>query len=509
MPAIRIPAGIVRGESRAMVSGRWYDGSLIRWHEGNLRPVGGWERISPSPLGSVPRAGYTWTDNDFHRHTAVLCDGKVWRMRDGNWVDITPPDFQDAASTGARGFGSGDFGQKNFGRDGEARGGSSLTVDPPVAFCLDNWGEELLFGHTADGRIWVWKPSDAAAAPIVAPNAPKLVQAFLSTEEHHLMTFGGDGVPNRVAWSDQGNREGWNYANVTGQAGFNDLDAAGKILAAKKIPGAVLIFTQTSVWLCQYIGSPYFYGFTKLAENVAPISPQAVAVAAGKAYWMGKRTFHKFEGGVVQPLPCTLDLDPSEHLDFNLAARRVCSGTNGVYPEIWWFYPSRGQNVPKPENDRYVIFNFVDGWWADGALDRTFFYPDLIEGYPMAGAPDGMVYQHEIGSLAAGASREGLVWAEASNLSFDDGDSNWTVTQTMVDGRPGAGAAAKAVRFDFSGVTVRGGEYRQLGSWTPRPNGYMDTRFTARDFAFRVVGLADVPWSVGALNFTAVQRGKR
>lgn len=509
MPTVRIPAGIVRGESRAMVPGRWYAGSLIRWHEGNLRPVGGWERISPAPLGSVPRAGFTWTDNNFNRHIAVLCDGRMWRSRDGAWADITPPGLANAGMSGARGFGSGNFGLKDYGQDDEERGNSAVTADPPVAFCLDNWGEELLFGHSADGRIFVWKPSAPDAVPEVAPNAPKLVQCFLSTEEHHLMTFGGDGVPNRVAWSDQGNRQGWNYADVTGQAGFSDLDAAGKILSAKKIPGGILIFTQTSVWLGQYIGSPYFYGFTKIAESVAPISPQAVVVAAGKAYWMGKRTFHKYEGGVVQPLPCTLDLDPSEHLDFARAPRRVCGGFNAIYPEIWWFYPSAGQNAGNPENDRYVIYNFADGWWSDGYLARTFFAPDLIEGYPMAGAPSGMVYQHERGSLAEGNTREGMVWAETSSIGFDDAENNWTVTQAQVDGRPGAGADASAVRFDFAGVTVRGTNHRPLGSWSPRPTGYLNARFTARDFSYRVVGLKDVAWSVGAVNFTAVQRGRR
>jgi hypothetical protein len=507
MPAVRIPPGIARGESRAMIPGRYYAGSLIRWHEGNLKPVGGWERISPAALGSVPRAGLTWTDTNFRRHMAVLCDGKVWRTQDGKWFDLTPPDYKDASLSGARGFGSGNFGLADFGSDKEQRGATTLTRDLPATFTLDTWGEELLFGSSADGRVFVWKPSDPTAAPFVAPNVPILAQAFLTTEERHLMCFGGDGYPNRVAWSDAGNRERWNYANVTGQAGFNDLEGAGQILTAKKIPGGILIFTQTSVWLCQYIGAPYFYGFTKLAENVAPVSPQAIVIAAGKAYWMAQKTFHKYEGGIVQPLPCTLDLDPSEEMDELRAPRRVCAGFNGVYPECWWFYPSKGQNVENPENDRYVIFNFVDGWWSEGALARSFYVADLIEGYPMAGAPSGMVYQHERGYLAEGQTREGLVYAEVSSVGFDDGENNWSVTHAQVDGRPGI--EPEAVRFDFSGVTVRGAPYRALGSWSPRPTGYMNTRFTARDFSYRVVGLKDVAWSVGAVHFTAVLRGKR
>jgi hypothetical protein len=511
MPSVRIPPGVMRGESRAMVPGRFYAVSLVRWHEGNLKPVGGWERIIEFALPSVPRQGLTWTDNDFRRNFAILCDGHVYRALKSDWKNITPPDWKNAESVQqARGYGSGNYGLADFGNDDEARGYSArLRTAFPVAHTLDNWGEELLFGSSADGRIFVWQPDKPDVPPFVAPNAPKLVQCFLATQEHHLMTFGAAGFPNRVAWSDQGNREGWDYTRVTGQAGFYDLEAAGQILTARKVPGGILVFTQTSVWLGQYVGAPYYYGFTKLAEHVAPVSPQAVAVAAGKAYWMAQRSFHKFEGGVVQPVPCSLDLDPSEEMDIVNAPRRVCAGFNGLYPEIWWFYPSKGQNVESPENDRYCIYNFVDGWWADGFLKRSFYNADLIEGFPMAGASNGFVYQHENGYLAEGQSREGTVWAEVSSVGFDDGDNNWTVTQAQVDGRRKDGVDAGAVRFDFSGVNARGAPFKPLGSWKPSASGYMDARFTARDFSYRVVGIKDVPWSIGAVNFTAHKRAGR
>jgi hypothetical protein len=512
MPTVRIPPGVARGESRAMVPGRFYATSLVRWHEGNLKPVGGWDRISAQPFPSVPRAALTWTDNAFRRHMAVLCDGHVFRALNSDWTNITPADLKNAESVNqsSRGYGAGSYGLADYGQDDEPRGTSYLNrLSFPVFHGLDNWGEELLFGSSADGRIFVWKPSAPEAVPVVAANTPKLMQAFLSTEEHHLMVFGGDGFPNRVAWSDQGNREGWDYTRVTGQAGFQDLEGAGQILSARRIPGGILVFTQTSVWLGQYIGAPYYYGFKKVAESVAPVSPQAIAVAAGKAYWMGAKGFHKYEGGVVQPLPCSLDLDPSEGMDTNNAPRRVCAGFNGVYPEIWFFYPSAGQNVETPENDRYCVYNFVDGWWADGSLARSCISTDLIEGFPLLGAPNGNVYQHEIGYLAEGQPREGLVWAEVSSVGFDDGEHNWTVTQAQVDGRRAGGADAQAVRFDFSGVTARGGPWASLGSWKPNATGYMDARFTARDFSYRVVGLKDVPWSIGAVQFTAKIRGGR
>lgn len=508
MPTVRIPPGVVRGESRAMVPGRYFATNLVRWKDGNLTPVGGWDRITENAFPSVPRAALTWLDNANRKHFAVLCDRKVYRALNSIWYDITPPGMKDAndiAST--RGYGSGNYSLADYGQDDELRGGSNLRTVTPLSFTVEHWGQELLFGHSVDGQIFVWSPETPNTLPVPAPNVPEFAQAFICTEEHHLMVFGGDGFPNRVAWSDQGNRLGWDYTSVTGQAGFFDLEDAGLILSALKVPGGILVFTQTSVWMGQYIGAPYFYGFTRIAQHVAPVSPQAVAVAAGKAYWMGAKQFYKWEGGVVSPLPCTLDLDPSNSIDEYNAPRRVCAGFSALYPEIWWFYPSAGQNVWPPENDRYIIYNFLDGWWADGKLSRSFYTADLIEGAPMAGHTNGHIYQHERGNLGEGLTRVPDVWAEVSSLSFDDGESNWSVLQMQADGRQEA--PTPVVRFEFFGVHARGAPYKPLGAWNRTASGYVDARFTAKDFAMRVVGLQDVAWSVGAMNFKVKQRGSR
>jgi hypothetical protein len=452
-------------------------------------------------------------DANFNTLRAVLCDGHFYRVRDNVWVNDTPADFKSAATTGARGYGSGLYGLADYGQDDEDRGGSlSIMKGLPIAHTLDNWNDQILFGSSADGRVFVWDPATPAtpAAPCTATAGtfPTLVQTFLVTDEHHLMVFGGDGYPSRVAWSDQGNRQRWDYAAVTGQAGFNDLEGAGQIYSARKIPGGILIFTQTHVWLCTYIGAPYFYGFKKIAEHLAPVSPQAIVVAAGKAFWMTAKGFAQYVAGTVSPLPCTLDLDPAESMDVYMAPQRVCAGFNGVYNEAWWFYPSRGQNGV-PENDRYVIFNFADGWWSDGYQGRSFYTASPIEGKPFAGAPNRMIYQHENSWKNEGNPRWGEVWAEISSLSFDDGDSVYSVTHCQVDGRGlSEGRNKGAVKFYFSGATVRGEKYKPLWEGEPSSRGYLDARFSAKDFSLRLVGMQDTDWGVGAMNFTTVKRGK-
>lgn len=512
MPTVRIPPGVVRGESRAMVPGRWGGANLIRWRDGNMCPVGGWVRISPAPLLSIPRAGLVWMDANFKLRRAVLCDAHIYVVQpDGTWTNITPDDFVNAeAAAGARGYGSGNYGMALYGDDSDPRGGATrLTVGLPVAFTLDNWNTELLIGSSADGRIWTWNPNTPTDKAVLADGVPKLPQNFLVTEEHHLMVFGGDGFPNRVAWSDQGFRNQFDPTIATGQAGFIDLEGAGTIYAAKRIPNGILVFTQTSVWLGQYIGSPFFYGFTRVAEHLMPISPQAVVVAAGKAYWMTASGFAQFASGVVNPLPCTIDLAPFEDMDPDMAPRRVTAGFNGVHNEIWWFYPTVGQTVVSPENDRYVAYNFSEGWWTEGKLARSFFTASPIESFPYAGAPNKMVYQHEKGYLNEGSPRGADVYAEATSLSFDDGENVWTVTRAWADARNRYNADTGAVQFTFKGATERGKAFTPKGTWKVGASGSMDARFSAREFSVRVEGVKDVPWSAGAMKFDAIKRGTR
>ena len=72
MPFVHVapPPGMFRNGTRYQSAGRWYDGNLVRWHEGAMRPVGGWERFGD---GSVQRENLLarsyepqmspWTDN--------------------------------------------------------------------------------------------------------------------------------------------------------------------------------------------------------------------------------------------------------------------------------------------------------------------------------------------------------------------------------------------------------------------------------------------------------------
>ena len=70
MPLVEItpPPGFRNHGTDLESEGRWRDGSLVRWHEGSLRPVGGWAaRVSSAPYAAAPRGMVAWQDNILNR----------------------------------------------------------------------------------------------------------------------------------------------------------------------------------------------------------------------------------------------------------------------------------------------------------------------------------------------------------------------------------------------------------------------------------------------------------
>jgi len=59
---IEIPAGFFRNATQYQAKNRWYDGNLVRFSEGRLRPIGGWQRLADTQIrqkGAVYELGIT------------------------------------------------------------------------------------------------------------------------------------------------------------------------------------------------------------------------------------------------------------------------------------------------------------------------------------------------------------------------------------------------------------------------------------------------------------------
>ena len=79
-----------------------------------------------------------------------------------------------------------------------------------------------------------------------------------------------------VRWSDQQNAGVWN-PTATNQAGSYRLSQGSQIVSAIPAQQGILIFTDTTVYIMQYVGTPYVWGFQPMASNTSIMGPNAAA----------------------------------------------------------------------------------------------------------------------------------------------------------------------------------------------------------------------------------------
>jgi len=138
-----------------------------------------------------------------------------------------------------------------------------------------------------------------------------------------------------------------------------------------------LVFTDTAVYSMQYVGPPFVWSFNLMDQDVSIASQNSVVAVNNAVYWMGEDKFFMYDGR-VQTLPCSL----RQHVFSNLnrsQISQVISGINEPYSEVWWFYPGLGSQV----NSLYVAFNYQDGTWHYGSLNRTAYVQQTLRTYPM------------------------------------------------------------------------------------------------------------------------------
>ena len=88
---LQIPPGVYRNGTDFESSNRWRDSNLVRWNDGSLRPVGGWDTRKANASASVPRGLHAWVDNSGGSALALGSHNKLYYINASSTVsDITP-----------------------------------------------------------------------------------------------------------------------------------------------------------------------------------------------------------------------------------------------------------------------------------------------------------------------------------------------------------------------------------------------------------------------------------
>ena len=221
-----------------------------------------------------------------------------------------------------------------------------------------------------------------------------------------VTSFISQADPLLVRWSDQQAIQTW-LPTTTNQAGSYRLSQGSQIVSATPAQQGILIWTDTTVYIMQYLGAPYIWGFQPMASNASIIGPNASINVNNTVYWMGGNKFY-FYNGTVQTLPCAIRQYIFDNINLT-QGYQVYAGSNEAFNEVWWFYPSvtgrnangsLGTGTPSNPNtlcDSYVIYNYLDQTWAYGAMQRTSWLYSPLRSTPVATNYNGQLIYQENG----------------------------------------------------------------------------------------------------------------
>lgn len=492
MPLIEIkpPAGFMNHGTDLESEGRWRDGSLVRWHEGSLRPMRGWvDRVGSAIYAAPPRGMLAWESNSTRWIAAGTYNKLYATTGDGTTSDITPVGYtgglEDAAVN--TGYGGGFYG---LGFYGQARPDTG-NYSEATTWALDTWGQYLVACAPTDGKLYEWQLDVGTPAAVVA-NAPIDNLGLVVTENRFLFALGAGGDPRKIAWSDFEDNTTWAAAS-TNQAGDTILQSAGQIVAGMRVQGQMLIMTDQDAHRAIYVGAPFIFQFERVGSSCGLVARKAIADTPRGAMWMGQRGFFVYDGSSVSEIPCSVN--DYVFNDINTAQISKCwAVTNGQNGEIWWFYPSANSN----ECDRYVAYDYAEGHWLIGELTRSAGVDRGVFRTPIWGSSDGRIYNHETGFNYGGQD----VFAETGPFKIGTGDNLAVLTELIPDeNNLGDVTMTLKTRLYPTAAETANGPYSMTNPTSLRVQG--------RQIRMRLDGNTLSSWRAGKFRFEVKQGGKR
>jgi len=494
---LKIPPGFFRNGTEYESAGRWYDGNLVRWDNGRLKPWLGWRRVlsGGATLTGKTRGGIAWRGATGYRFAAFGTHLKLYIYEDGSYSDQTPVGLVTGRPDAVEGpgYGAGKYGAEKYGLQ---RILGAITLDATY-WSFDTFGPDLLAVPSSDGRIFYWSPT-GGILPAPLTNAPTGNAAVLATDEGHIMALGASNDRRLIKWCSQNAMTTWTPA-PTNSAGSRTLKTGGQIKAGRLFDGTPMVFTDTDLHRMEYQGPPLVYGNRRVGENCGLIGPNAVNGTHEALYWMGVGAFFTYDG-IARQLPC--DVQDYVFGSFNLDQRtKVFCGINSRYREVTWHYPSAGS----VENNRYVTYNYGLKIWYFGTLDRLVWLDRGVFQLPLAVDAAGVLWEHEVTFLADGATRSNI-FAQSGPAEINDGERVIYSNMMIPDAENPAN-----IRISFTGKTAPQGPSQTFGPYSMVPNseGFSPIRVAGRELSQRIEQIVDGDWSYGRTRIQAAGGGKR
>ena len=420
------------------------------------------------------------------------------------------------------GWGLNSWGDGTFGSAGDLGFSNQLRL-----WSLDNFGDDAIV-NPRNGGIFFWDKSDGLTTRAVnltaesgASDVPtKCLQVMTSDVDKHVIAFGANAIgssdidPLLVRFSDRESAVDWT-PTATNQAGGVQLSQGSTIIGALRTRQEILIWTDAGIVAMRFVGEPFIFSFTEVAEGPSLISPNAAATSNNRVYFMDRNGFYVYSGS-TERVPCTV-------LDYVLSdlnqdqAYKVFAASNDSVNEVMWFYPS-GTST---EIDKYVLYNYLEQTWSIGTTTdnfvRTAWDEATIYEYPIASSKNdsssntNYIYSHEIGHGDGNDSFTAYI--ESSDFDLEPDGESFTFISKLI---PDVEFRDQQSTSDTVTFTIKGRDYplqelSTLQTINVTPNStFENTRARSRQAALKISNSSsDYGWRLGDLRLQIRPDGRR
>jgi len=250
--------------------------------------------------------------------------------------------------------------------------------------------------------------------------APQQVMWMDVTPQQQIVAYGCEEEatdiwnPRCVRWCDIPSSLSVGFDDWTStpsnNAGEFVLTKAGSLVCSRYIGDDALIWTDSEIYIRQYLGEPdQTFRFLPLGMNCGICGPQAVAVLGQRAYWVG--TDFQFRTVGVGGEPIIIEGPVSDAFRASIAPsqqEKIYAGTISTHNEVIWFYPHDDDGT---ECSRYIALSMsaaTTGKWYQGGFARTAWVDAGPYQYPVGVGADKYTYIHERGNSDNGAALSGF-----------------------------------------------------------------------------------------------------
>ena len=405
------------------------------------------------------------------------------------------------------------------------RTSSQITLDARL-WSINNWGEDLIITQK-DGGTYEWDTSGGMTdnrATVIANAPTNSTLSLVSTETRHVVCMGTETTIGDIAtqdkmfirWSDQEDYNQWT-PNVTNSAGSQRIAGGSEIRCARPAKGTILVWTDTTMQSMSFIGPPFIFGFRQLGNDCGAVGLNSAMVIDDVAYWMSDGQFFRYAGS-VQEIPCPILNHVFEDINKTQYAQ-VYAAQNSEFSEVTWYYCSSSSD----QNDRYVIYNYLENSWYFGTMDRSTYQDNGVELNPLAteylstsnastistinGLTEGrsLIYAQESGVDADGSALTAYIQSGDGDIA--DGETFSFINKVIPDFQNQSGNTVITLSVkDYPNDTATVGETLTVNNTTR----FVNTRIRGRQSNIKIQNnnIGD-NWRFGTLRVNIKQDGKR